>query len=103
MDNQSKLGSFIYDRGSSIYTIKEIYETEFTTRDRDGTEDILIKMKRVGLIDPKGPQANQVMNIILKKGIKLLQLKPIGRDHFDPNAKVCTLRSLQSNQNSLII
>lgn len=83
------LGGFLYDRGSSIYTIQQLDNdvTDIQTRDRDERE-ILIKIKRVGLISPLESRSIQVLGVIMRKVQKLLDLKLIGRDHFDPCAKV---------------
>lgn len=91
--NQVKeLGGFLYDRGSSIYTITQLPNErhEVSTRDRDGN-DILIKIRRVGLISPLEHRSIQVINIIMKKAMKALNLQLVGRDHFDAVAKVILL------------
>lgn len=87
------LGGFLYDRGSSIFTIRQLPNevTEIVTRDREERE-ILIKIKRVGVISPLEIRSIQVQNIIMRKGLQGLQLQLIGRDHFDPVAKVSVLQ-----------
>lgn len=83
------LGSFLYDRGSSIYTVRQLpnEETEIVTRDREERE-ILIKIKRVGVISPLEGRCIQVQNIIMRKALNALRLQLIGRDHFDAEARV---------------
>lgn len=91
MRQRATLGGFLYDRGSNIFTIKQLERevTEISTRDRDDHE-ILIKIKRVGLISPLENRSIQVLNIIVKKALKELNLQRVGRDYFDPEAKVST-------------
>lgn len=88
---RNTLGGFLYDRGSSIFTARQLDndQIEIITRDRDEKE-ILIKITRVGLISPLENRSIQVQNIIVKKSLKELKLQRIGRDFFDPQAKVCT-------------
>lgn len=83
------LGSFLYDRGSAIYTTHQLPNDEFeiVTRDRDERE-ILIKIKRVGVISPLEARSIQVQNVIMKKALHALQLQLVGRDYFDPAARV---------------
>lgn len=83
------IGNFLYDRGSSIYTTRVLENdmTEIVTRDRDERE-ILIKIKRVGVISPLESRTIQVQNIILKKALKALNLQLVGRDYFDAAARV---------------
>lgn len=83
------LGSFLYDRGASIYMTRllEREETEIVTRDRDDRE-ILIRIRRVEIISPLENRSIQVQNIIVKKALKELNLDRIGRDYFDSGAKV---------------
>lgn len=83
------LGSFLYDRGSAIYTVRQLQneETEIVTRDREERE-ILIKIKRVGVISPLESRSIQVQNIIMKKALRALNLQLVGRDHFDAAARV---------------
>lgn len=93
------LGSFLYDRGSSIYTVRQLDNevTEIVTRDREERE-ILIKIKRVGVISPLEGRCIQVQNIIMRKALNALQLQLIGRDHFDAAARVSVPISLFCNR-----
>lgn len=91
-DQRARLGGFLYDRGESIFTAKQLEseKIEISTRDRDDKE-ILIKITRVGIISPLENRSIQVLNVIVKKSLKELELQRVGRDYFDPGAKVCTL------------
>lgn len=85
------IGSFLYDRGASIYTIRSPSKpheiTEIVTRDREQRE-ILIKIKHVGQISPLESRTVQVQNIIMKKALRALNLILVGRDYFDAAASV---------------
>lgn len=85
-----RIGNFLYDRGSSIFTVRQLENDRFeiSTRDRDDKE-ILIKFTRVGLISPLEIRFIQILNIIMKKSLKELNLQRISRDYFDPVARVC--------------
>lgn len=88
VQQKETLGAFLYDRGSSVYLIRQLdADIEFQTRDRDGIE-YLIKMTRVGLISSAEKEYLQVLNIIMKKALNALQLQLVGRDYFDPQASV---------------
>lgn len=86
---RSRIGNFLYDRGSSIYTVRQLEceKFEIITRDRDENV-ILIKITRVGLISRHELLFIQLLNIIMKKAFKGLNLQRIQRDYFDPMAKV---------------
>lgn len=83
------LGCFLYDRGSAIYTTHLLpnEETEIVTRDRDDRE-ILMRIRRVGVISPLESRSIQVQNIIMRKALGALNLQLVGRDHFDASARV---------------
>lgn len=88
VQQKETLGGFLYDRGSSVYLIRQLdAEIEFQTRDREGIE-YLIKMRRVGLITAAEKEYLQVLNIIMIKALNALQLQLVGRDYFDPQASV---------------
>lgn len=83
------LGNFLFDRGSAIYTFHQLPNDpiEITTRDRDERE-ILIKIRRVGVISPLENRMTHVQNVIMKRAMKALNLQLVGRDHFDSDARV---------------
>lgn len=88
-DQRPRIGSFLFDRGSSIFTVRQLEKEKFEigTRDRDEKE-ILIKIERVGLISPLEVRFLQLLNIIMKKAFKGLDLQRVSRDYFDSAAKV---------------
>lgn len=92
---RATLGAFLYDRGSNIFTIWKLDNdrTEIVTRDHKD-EEVLITVTRVGLISPLESRFIQVLNVIMKKALKELNLQPVGRDYFDPQAMVCVLYSI---------
>lgn len=83
------LGAFLYDRGSNIFTVQKLENDsiEISTRDRDDAE-ILIKIKRVALVSTLEHRFISILNIIVKKAMKELELQRVQRDYFDPKAKV---------------
>lgn len=87
---RATLGGFLYDRGSNIFTIWRLDndKMEIVTRDHKD-EEVLISITRVGLISPLESRFIQVLNVIMKKALKELNLQPVGRDYFDPQAMVC--------------
>lgn len=89
MQQSAKLGGFLYDRGSSIFTAHQLPSNrmEITTRDRD-EQDILITITHVGLISSLEGRYVQILNIIVKSLNRALKLQLVGRDYYDPNAKV---------------
>ncbi|XP_055323202.1 piwi-like protein Siwi [Sitodiplosis mosellana] len=84
-----RIGNFLYDRGSSIFTVRQLESERFeiSTRDRDQNE-ILIKFSRVGLISPLEMRFIQLLNIIMKKAFKELNLQRVSRDYFDADARI---------------
>lgn len=84
-----RIGTFLYDRGSSIFTVHQLEseKIEIITRDQSENE-ILIKITRVSLISPYEIRFTQLLNIILKKAFNKLNLQRVARDYFDANAKV---------------
>lgn len=95
VQQKETLGGFLYDRGSSVYLIRQLdAEIEFQTRDREGTE-YLIRMTRVGLISSAEKEYLQVLNIIMKKALNALQLQLVGRDYFDSQASVRNTLSIK--------
>lgn len=93
MRHREIIGSFLYDRGSEIYTINVLDNevTEIVTRDREERE-ILIRIRRVGVISPLENRTIQVQNLILKRALKALDLQRVGRDYFDAAASVSSAR-----------
>lgn len=89
--HRNQLGGYLYDRGSSIYTTTQLDGDlmEITTRDERLDQEVLIKIKRVGLISPSESVYLQVLNVIMKKALHALNLTLVGRDYFDPAATVC--------------
>lgn len=88
VQQRETLGGFLYDRGASIYLIRQLEpKMEFQTRDREGRE-YLMKLTRVGIISALEIQYLQVLNIIMKKASHSLNLQLVGRDYYDPAAAV---------------
>lgn len=62
-------------------------QTELITKNRE-EETIQIKLKHVGIVDVSDAQQLQVLNLILRRSMEGLQLQLVGRNFFDPKAKV---------------
>lgn len=62
-------------------------QKELITKNREG-EIIQIKIKHVGIVDVSDAQQIQVLNLILRRAMEGLQLQLVGRNFFDPVAKV---------------
>lgn len=60
---------------------------ELLTKNREG-ETIQIKVKHVGVVDVTDVQQLQVLNLILRRSMAGLNLQLVGRNFFDPVAKV---------------
>lgn len=94
VQQKETLGGFLYDRGSSVYLIRQLDAVmEFQTRDREENE-YLVKVTRVGLISSQEKEYLQVLNIIMKKALHALQLQLVGRDYFDSKASVSNTLSV---------
>lgn len=62
-------------------------QRELLTKNREG-ETIQIKIRHVGIVDVSDAQQIQVLNLILRRAIEGLNLQLVGRNYFDPAAKV---------------
>lgn len=62
-------------------------QKEVLTKNREG-ETIQIKIKHVGVVETTDVQQIQVLNLILRRAMEGLNLQLVGRNFFDPVAKV---------------
>lgn len=85
--HKNTLGGYLFD-GTVLYTVKKIEAQEFySDRDSDG-ERMRILIKLVCDVTPGDYAYIQIFNIIMRKCFHLLDLQLMGRDYFDPIAKV---------------
>lgn len=86
------LGGYIFD-GTILFCTKYLGDQaspgnlELMTKNREG-EIIQIKIKHVGIVEATDIQLVQVMNLILRRSMEGLNLQLVGRNFFDPVAKV---------------
>jgi aubergine-like protein len=83
------LGSHIYDGSNILYTFHYIKELkpEFRMQSKDGSSYVL-RIAHQGKIEMSSPEALQVMNIILRRTMKGLDLQLVGRHLFDAKAAI---------------
>lgn len=60
---------------------------ELLTKNRE-EETVQLKIKHVGIVDIHDAQQLQVLNLLLRRAMSGLQLQLVGRNFFDPKAKV---------------
>ncbi|TMW49547.1 hypothetical protein DOY81_005376 [Sarcophaga bullata] len=87
-EHRSKLGGYLYD-GSKLFTTVKLPEdqTVLHTKSRQG-ENYVITIKYVGLISMTEWQSLQILNLILRRSMEGLKLQLVGRNFYDPIAKI---------------
>ncbi|KAJ2950021.1 hypothetical protein O0L34_g11358 [Tuta absoluta] len=83
------LGGYLFD-GAILYTVKRLHPDPmelYSDRKHDG-ERMRILIKLTCDVSPGDYHYIQVFNIIIRKCFNLLNLQLVGRDYFDPIAKV---------------
>ncbi|XP_001657626.2 protein aubergine [Aedes aegypti] len=83
------IGGYIFD-GTQLFTRHKLRsdEVEITTKDSTSDQEYIIKLRRVGVIDGTNETALMIYNLINRKAMGGLNLQLIGRNFFDPAAKV---------------
>lgn len=87
---KEQLGTtYIYNGSSLLYTFQalNLQSGEFKTATPDGAMHIMEVTDR-GIIDMTSVEALQVMNILLRRTMKGLELQTVGRHLFDASSKV---------------
>lgn len=87
------LGGFLYDGGSQVFAIRSLGQeiTEKTVTSRDGTVYQVI-LKDTGTVAMTESTSLQILNLILRTAMSGLKLQLVGRNFFDPDAKVKSKR-----------
>ena len=87
--NRDKIGSkFVFD-GASMYLTTHFDEQCIETTHLG--QQMLIKIRKTGMIDSHDPAAFQLLNLMFRDAMARLKLQTVRRDLFDPQAKVrCT-------------
>ncbi|CAH0406951.1 unnamed protein product [Chilo suppressalis] len=83
------LGGYLFD-GTVLYTVKRLHPDpmELYSERRTDSERMRLMIKLVHDVSPGDYHYIQIFNIIIRKCFNLLQLQLVGRDFFDPEAKV---------------
>ncbi|XP_059049511.1 piwi-like protein Siwi isoform X2 [Achroia grisella] len=87
--HQKTLGGYLFD-GMVLYTVKKLHPDPlelYSDRKTDG-ERMRILIKLTCAVSPGDYHYIQIFNIIIRKCYNLLQLQLVGRDFFDPIAKI---------------
>ncbi|CAK1545910.1 unnamed protein product [Leptosia nina] len=82
-------GGYLFD-GTALYTVNRLSENPlelYSERKSDG-EKVRIMIKLICAVSPGDYHYIQIFNIIIRKCFYLLNLQLMGRDFFDPVAKV---------------
>lgn len=79
---------YLFDGKQLFTTIK--FEQDVTVLQSRSKQDIdyKITIKFVGFISPAEQRFMQVLNLILRRSMKGLHLEQVGRNLFDPQARV---------------
>lgn len=83
------IGGYLFD-GTQLFTRHKLRsdEVEIATKEPTSNQDFIIKLRKVGVIDGTNEMAFMIFNLINRKAMSGLKLQLIGRNYFDPEAKV---------------
>lgn len=83
------LGTYIYSGGNLLYTFQQLRlpSSELKVETADGMKYVMAINDR-GRIELTSAEALQVMNILLRRTMKGLELQTVGRHLFDASNKV---------------
>lgn len=88
--HRSEIGGFLFD-GSQLFTTRQLHgedETvQFTTETRD-KQVYTIRMKFTKIVLMSEQESLQVLNLILRRNMKGLNLSLVGRNFYDAKAMV---------------
>ncbi|XP_029717566.1 protein aubergine-like [Aedes albopictus] len=86
---KATIGGYIFD-GTQLFTRHKLRsdEVEISTKDTTTNQQYIIKLRRVGVIDGTNETALMIFNLINRKAMGGLNLQLIGRNFFDPAAKL---------------
>lgn len=85
-EQKARLGGFLFD-GTCLFITHRLDSFEYVSKDRDESP-IKICVRFVGELSMTSAASLQVLNLILRKAMEGLKLQLIGRNMFDPVAKV---------------
>ncbi|XP_058456861.1 protein aubergine-like [Malaya genurostris] len=83
------LGGYLFD-GTQLFTRHKLRsdEVEYPTKDNTTNQEYIIKLRKVGVVDGTNEMAFVIFNLINRKAMSGLKLQLIGRNYFDPEAKI---------------
>lgn len=83
------IGGYLFD-GTQLFTRHKIRsdEVEITTKEATTGTDYIVKLRKVGVIDGTNEMSFVIYNLINRKAMAGLKLQLIGRNYFDPAAKI---------------
>lgn len=84
---QQELGVHVFDGKNIIYMLKEPRKSSFNTALRDG-EQVSIRFTFLRDIEYNEGNYFQIMNLVIKKSLKDMNLELIGRNYFDPKGSM---------------
>lgn len=90
--HRSEIGGYLFD-GAQLFTARKLHvdenePTEFQTETRDKTT-YTIRMQFTKIVLMSEQESLQVLNLILRRNMKGLDLTLVGRNFYDPGAMVC--------------
>jgi len=82
---------YLFD-GKQLFTAKKFEENVTVLQSRSNQDvDYTITIKFVGFISTAEQRFMQVLNLILRRSMKGLHLEQVGRNLFDPKARVISI------------
>lgn len=89
--HRNAIGGYLFD-GAQLFTVRRLHEdeserVEFQTTTRDDTK-YTIRMQFTRIVLMSEPESLQVLNLILRRNMKGLNLTLVGRNFYDPGAMV---------------
>lgn len=83
------LGGYLYDGQSALYLTHRLEPDPYVVEAKDREENSYkVTVKRVAVVNMNTKESLMVLNIILRRAMDGLKLELIGRNFFDPKAKV---------------
>lgn len=87
-EQKTILGEFLFD-GTTMFLTRRLPDiiTNISTKRKDGSE-LKITLKYVNVVSMNDDTSLQTLNIILRSSMEGLKLQLVGRNLFDPQAKI---------------
>lgn len=91
--HRREIGGFLFD-GAQMFTVRKLHQgddgiVEFETETRDATK-YTVRLQFTKIVLMSEPESLQVLNLILRRNMKGLNLTLVGRNFYDNKAMVCT-------------